>query len=156
MTDKSAVRSVVHDVRRDVAPVDRDVDDRRVRYSTANMSTVERTERIKSLVKIAVGILRRNDNGGNLDLPEGGRVRSYEVRFNEMALSLRRRVDDDAQEATLIVKFDGEKVLGASWTVDGFTKRSFKPGGWEEVLRRYSRLPVLRGIQRAPVDDRPR
>ncbi|MGY3584449.1 hypothetical protein ACVIGB_006492 [Bradyrhizobium sp. USDA 4341] len=121
-----------------------------------NMNAVERTERIKALVKLAVAILRRNDVGGYLNLPEGGRVRSYELRFNEMALSLRRRVDGDAQEATLIVKFDGDKVLGASWTVDGFTKRSFKPGGWEEVLRRYSRLPVLRGIQRARVDDRPR
>ncbi|MCC8952857.1 hypothetical protein H8B02_05070 [Bradyrhizobium sp. Pear77] len=88
------------------------------------MNTVERTERIKALIKIAVAILRRNDVGGYLDFPEGGRVRSYEFRFNEMVLSLRRRVDVDATETTLIVKFDGEKVLGVSWTVDGFTKRS--------------------------------
>ncbi|SED23385.1 hypothetical protein [Bradyrhizobium erythrophlei] len=120
------------------------------------MNAIERTEWIKALVKLAVAILRRNDVGGCLDFPEGGRVRSYEFRFNEVARSLRRRLDDDAREATLIVKFDGQKVLGASWTVDGFTKRSFKPGGWEEVLRRYSRPPVLRGIQGAPVDDRPR
>ncbi|QIG96294.1 DUF6074 family protein [Bradyrhizobium sp. 6(2017)] len=37
MTDKSAVRSVVHDVRRDVAPVDRDVDNRRVAAPTAKI-----------------------------------------------------------------------------------------------------------------------
>ncbi|MCC8953624.1 hypothetical protein H8B02_09215 [Bradyrhizobium sp. Pear77] len=120
------------------------------------MNAIERTERIKALVKIAVAILRRNGDGGYLDLPGAGRVRSYEFRFNEMALSLRRLVDDDARETTLTVKFDGERVLAATWTVDGITKRSFKPGGWEEVLRRYGRLPVLRGTQRARVDDRPR
>jgi len=37
VTDKSAVRSVVHDVRRDVAPVDRDVDDRRGDAPTAKI-----------------------------------------------------------------------------------------------------------------------
>ncbi|HEX7881832.1 MAG TPA: hypothetical protein VF499_03745 [Afipia sp.] len=119
-----------------------------------NMNAIERTERIKALVKIAVAILRRNDTGGYLILPDVGRVRAYDFRFNELTLSLRRRVDDDARETTLTAKFDGEKVLGATWTVDGFTKRSFKPGDWEQVLRRYSRLPVLRGVQRVPRDDR--
>ncbi len=109
-----------------------------------NMNAIERTERIKALVRMAVAILRRNGEGGNLDIPEIGRVRSYEFRFNEMALSLRRSVDD-ARETTLVVKFDGEKVLGASWTVDGFTKRSFRPGDWEGRLRHYDRLPALAG-----------
>ncbi|MCA6104418.1 MULTISPECIES: hypothetical protein [Bradyrhizobium] len=92
------------------------------------MNTVERIERIKALVRIAVDILRRNGDGGYLVLSESGRVRALDFQFNELLLSLRRRVDDDARETTLIVKFDGEKVLGASWTVDGFTKRSLRPG----------------------------
>ena len=112
-----------------------------------NMNAIERTERIKSLVKIAVDIMRRNDAGGYLDLPKGGRVRSYEVLSNEMALSLRRRVDDDARETTLTVKFDGERVLAVTWTVDGFSKRSLRSGDWEDRLRRYDRSPALRGAQ---------
>ncbi|MVT69989.1 hypothetical protein GPL21_33435 [Bradyrhizobium pachyrhizi] len=99
-------------------------------------------------MRIAFGILRRNAAGVYLDLPDVGRVRALDFRFNELAISLRRRVDDDARETTLTVKFDGEKVLAATWTVDGFSKRSFKPGEWEAQLRRYDRLPALaRGRQ---------
>ena len=35
----------------------------------------------------------------------------------------------DDRPATLVVKFEGEQILAASWTVDGFTRRSYRPAG---------------------------
>jgi hypothetical protein len=57
------------------------------------------------------------------------------------SLSFRRRIDVDNRPATLIVKYEGERVLIAQWTIDGFTRRSYSPGRWEGLLSRCDRLP---------------
>ncbi|TKV73296.1 hypothetical protein FDV58_37720 [Bradyrhizobium elkanii] len=105
------------------------------------MTKEDRAERIKSLVKVALSILRRTDRC-NLTLADGSRIRDWEFRHNGLSLSFRRRIDVDDRPGTLIVKFEGEKVLIASWTIDGFTRRSYSPGEWENVLRRCDRMPV--------------
>jgi hypothetical protein len=90
-------------------------------------------------------ILQRNSAGYYLDLADGGRVRAWDVQHNALSLSFRRRVDDPDRLATLTVRYDGEQVLVASWTIDGFSRRSFKPGPWKNSLRRYDRIPALAG-----------
>ncbi|MCK1493487.1 hypothetical protein IVB14_24445 [Bradyrhizobium sp. 180] len=40
------------------------------------MTKQDRAERIRMLAKLAIGILRRNDAGGYLDIPGKGRVRA--------------------------------------------------------------------------------
>jgi hypothetical protein len=105
---------------------------------TVTMTTMtkeDRAERIRSLVEIAISILRRTQYC-NLTLTDGSRVRAWDFSHNELSLSFRRRVDIDDRPATLVVKYDGEKVLIASWTADGFTRRSYRPGEWEGALRR--------------------
>jgi hypothetical protein len=106
------------------------------------MNSADRNERIRSLAKVALGILRRTDRC-NLTLADGSRVRAWDFRHNDLVLSFRRRVDGDARSATLVVKYDGEKVLIASWTVDGWTRRSYVAGRWEDVLCRCERMPAL-------------
>lgn len=108
--------------------------------------TADRTERIKASAKVAVAILRRNATGFIVEAP-GGRARVYDLRYNEMTLSLRRQVDDPAHTTQLEIRFDGDRVLFAEWNDDGFTKRSLRPGDWERVLRRYDRIPALSGRQ---------
>jgi hypothetical protein len=53
-----------------------------------------RAERVKWLVKTALGILRRTDQC-NLTLADGSRVREWDFRYNELSLSFRRRVGVD-------------------------------------------------------------
>ena len=106
--------------------------------------TADRNERIKWLTKIAIAVLRQRGDGGYFD-HEGGRVRAVDFRHNELSLTFSRRLDDVDRPATLVVKYDGEKVLVASWTVDGFTRRSYSPGQWENVLRRCDRMPAPEG-----------
>ena len=112
-----------------------------------------RAERIKAISKLALGILRRCGDRCNLTLADGSRVREWDFRHNELSLSFRRRVDVDDRPATLVVKYDGEKVLTASWTIDGFTRRSYSPGRWENVLRRCDLAPALAGSA-GPTDRR--
>ncbi|MDA9506118.1 hypothetical protein XI09_16050 [Bradyrhizobium sp. CCBAU 11386] len=66
-----------------------------------------------------------------------------------MTLSLRRLVDDPARTGQLEIRFYRERVLFAEWNDDGFTKRSYRPGDWEHVLHRYSRIPALAGSKPA-------
>ncbi|KGT73890.1 hypothetical protein MA20_40960 [Bradyrhizobium japonicum] len=106
------------------------------------MNNAARAERIRSLVEVAIGILRRTQHC-NLTLTDGSRVRAWDFCHNELSLSFRRRVDTDDRPTTLVVKYDGEKVLIASWTADGFTRRSYRPGEWEAALRRCGRMPAL-------------
>jgi hypothetical protein len=108
------------------------------------MNNADRSERIRALAKVALSILRRTDRY-NLDLAAGGRARAWDFRHNELSLSLRRRFDADDRPATLIVKYDGEKVLVAQWTVNGWSRRSIKPGAWESVLRQCERMPAMAG-----------
>lgn len=103
--------------------------------------TVDRNERVKSLVKVALDILRRTDRY-NLTLADGSRYRGWDYRHNDLVLSFRRRTDVDDRPATLVVKYDGDRVLIAQWTTGGFTRRSYSPGRWENVLRRCDRMPV--------------
>ncbi|WJR74924.1 hypothetical protein [Bradyrhizobium sp. NP1] len=112
------------------------------------MTNADRTERMRALSKLALGILRRCGERCTLDRADG-RFRAYDVSHNEFSLSFRRRVDDADRLATLVVKFEGEMVLAASWTVDGFVRRTLKPGAWEDLLRRYDRIPALAGCFKA-------
>ena len=75
-----------------------------------------------------------------MTLPDGSRVQDYDFRHNALALSFRRRVDLEERPSKLIVKYEGEKVMVASWTIDGWTRRSYLPGVWENVLRRCERM----------------
>lgn len=108
------------------------------------MTSADRFERIKALAKVALAILRRNAAGVIIETPDG-RARVYDLRHNDMTLSLRRQVDDPSHTGQLEIRFDGERVLFAEWSDDGFTKRSYRPGDWERVLRRYDRIPALAG-----------
>lgn len=47
---------------------------------------------------------------------------------------------------TLTVKFGGEKVLVARWTIDGFTRRSYAAGRWERILHRYDQALASRVV----------
>lgn len=109
----------------------------------------DRADRIRALAKVAVAILRRSGEVGVVDVA-GGRARVYDVQQNEMKLSLRRHIDDPDHTTRLEIKFDGARVLVAEWDDDGFVKRSYTPGPWERVLRRYERVPALAGPQRGP------
>lgn len=108
------------------------------------MKGADRTKQIKLLVKVAAAILRRNAAGFIVEGPDG-RARFYDLRHNEMTLSLRRRVDDPAHTIQLEIRFDGARALFAEWNDDGFVKRSLTPGRSESVLRRYERIPALAG-----------
>ena len=108
--------------------------------------TIDRNERVKSLVKVALDILRRTRRY-NLTLADGSRFHGWDFRHNELSLSFRRQIDVDERPATLIVKHDGDRVLIAQWTIDGFTRRSYKAGRWEDALRRCDRMPATAGHQ---------
>lgn len=107
------------------------------------MNSAQCSERIKSLAKVAIAILRRNAAGFIINPPGGGRARVYDVQHNEMRLSLRRTIDDPEHTTQIEIRFDGDRVLFAEWTDDGFVKRSYTPGQWEGMLRRYERIPAL-------------
>jgi hypothetical protein len=64
-------------------------------------------------------------------------------RIGSSAIVDRRVVDDVDRRAMIDVKFDGQKVLSAEWTNEGFVRTSFKPGPWEDALRRCDRMPAL-------------
>ncbi|MDH2341511.1 hypothetical protein [Bradyrhizobium sp. SSUT77] len=108
------------------------------------MTTADRNERIKVLAKVALAILRRNAAGFIVETPDG-RARVYDLRHNEMTLSLRRKLDDPVHTGKLEIRFDGDRVLFAEWNDDGFAKRSYRSGDWEARLRRYDRIPALAG-----------
>ena len=105
------------------------------------MTGGERNERIRSLAKVALGILRRNAPRYRLDLAEG-RFHTWDMDRGLLSLSYRRAIDADDHPATLVVKLAGVKVLIAQWTIDGFTRRSYSPGAWENLLLRCERMPV--------------
>jgi hypothetical protein len=109
------------------------------------MNSAERAERIRSLAQVAISVLRRHDRGGYLDLPDG-RVRALDCHTGRFRISFRRRIDVDGRPTTLRVKFEGEQVLAASWTDAGITRRSYAPGQWEDLLRRYDRTLAAAGI----------
>jgi hypothetical protein len=98
--------------------------------------SADRTERIKTLVRVALNIIRANATRHRLDLAEGP-VHAWDIERGELSLSYRRPIDADHLPSKLIVKFRGERVLFAKWTIYGWTKRSYSAGVWEHALRRF-------------------
>jgi hypothetical protein len=52
---------------------------------------------------------------------------AVDFRNNELSLSFHRRVDVVDRPATLVVNYDGEKVLVALWTIDGLPGDHIRP-----------------------------
>ena len=105
--------------------------------------TADRTERIKSLSKIALGILRRCGERYCIERADG-RYRLAEVLHNEFRLTVVRPVSDDSRTSTLDVRFCGKTVLYVEWTQDGVLRTSYRAGDWEAQLLRYDGTPALR------------
>ncbi|RXG95264.1 hypothetical protein [Bradyrhizobium zhanjiangense] len=105
--------------------------------------TTDRTDRMKALSKLVLGIVRRCSDRCNVDRA-GGRCRLSEVRHNEFRLTY-SRCDDDDQTSTLGVRFDGKTFLHVEWTAEKVLRTSYRPGDWEALLLRYDRAPVLAG-----------
>lgn len=61
--------------------------------SFRGMTTAERNERINALAKVAIAIHRRNAVGFIIETIDG-RACVYDLRHNEMTLSLRWQLDD--------------------------------------------------------------
>ena len=111
------------------------------------MTNAERSQRIKAISKLALGILRRCGERCNIDRA-GGRCRLTEVRHNEFLLTRSRR-DDEDRTSTLDVRFLGKTVLHVEWTASEVLRTSYRPGAWEAMLARYDRAPVLAGRVKA-------
>lgn len=108
------------------------------------MANTDRTERMKALSKLALGIIRRCGERGNID--RAGRLcRLSEVRYNEFRLTMSRTIDDKDGTSTLDVRFDGKTVLHVEWTAARVLRTAYRGGAWEEMLRRYDRTPALAG-----------
>ncbi|MCK1493475.1 hypothetical protein IVB14_24380 [Bradyrhizobium sp. 180] len=104
--------------------------------------TGDRTERIKALSKLALGIVRRCGERCCIERA-GGRHRVSEVRHNEFRLTLTQSLDDEDRTSALDVRFDGKTVLHIEWTAEKVLRTSYRPGAWEDLLRRYDRIPAL-------------
>lgn len=107
------------------------------------MPRSDRTERLKALSKLALGIIRRCGERWNVDRA-GSRCRVSEVCHNEFRLR-HSRCDDQDRTSTLDVRFDGKTVLLIQWTTEAVTRTSYRPGAWEAMLLRYDRVPALAG-----------
>ena len=102
------------------------------------MNKAERTERLRQLSRIALGLARRNDRGYIIELPRG-RFRHWDFRHNEIAVAYLKSLDPDVP-SELTIRYLRAKVLHVEWTADDVEKTSFKPGDWEERLRHYDRI----------------
>jgi hypothetical protein len=111
------------------------------------MNNAERTERMRFLSRLALGILRRCGERGGIDR-DGGRYRLSEVRHNEFRITLLRPIADDGRVSTLDVRFNGKTVLQVEWLPDAVQRTSYRPGAWEAMLARYGRAPVFAGSER--------
>ncbi|MET4043974.1 hypothetical protein [Bradyrhizobium sp. RT6a] len=107
------------------------------------MSNSARTDRMKTLSNLALGILRRCGERYNIDRA-GIRHRLSEVRHNEFRLTY-SRCEDQNRTSTLDVRFLGKMVLHVEWTSEKVLRTSYKPGAWEELLLRYDRTSALAG-----------
>jgi hypothetical protein len=106
------------------------------------MTNADRTDRMKALSKLALGIIRRCGERCCIDCADGRR-RLSEVRHNEFRLTLARPIGDDDRASTLDVRFCGKIVLQMDWTSEAVTRTSYRPGSWEAMLRRYDQTPAL-------------
>lgn len=112
------------------------------------MTSADRTERMKALSKLALGIVRRCGERFCINRA-GGRWRLSEVRHNEFRLTLSRSVNDQDRTSALDVRFNGKTVLHVEWTAEEVLRTSYKPGDWETKLLRYDRTPALAGSVQA-------
>jgi hypothetical protein len=108
--------------------------------------TVDRAERIKTLSKLTLGIVRRCGERCCIDRA-GGRYRLLEVRHNEFRLTLARPIGNGDRTSTLDVRFLGKAVLHIEWTAEIVLRTAYRPGAWEAILLRYDRAPALAGRQ---------
>ncbi|MCK1618054.1 hypothetical protein IVA96_15655 [Bradyrhizobium sp. 159] len=111
------------------------------------MTKAERTERIKSLSRAALGILRRVGERCCVDRA-GGRYRLSEVRHNEFRLTLSRSMDNEDRTSALDVQFLGKTVLHVEWTPEKVLQTAYRPGSWETMLLRYDRTAALANDRR--------
>jgi hypothetical protein len=109
--------------------------------------TADRTERIKALSKLALGIVRRCGERYMIDRA-GGRYRLSEVLHNEFRLTLFRSIDGEVRTSTLDVRFLGKMVLHVEWTTEKVLRTAYRPGDWEALLLRYDQAPVWSGEPR--------
>lgn len=112
------------------------------------MSKAARTDRMKTLSNLALGILRRCGERYCIDRADA-RYRLSEVRYNEFRLTLSRSMDNEDRTSTLDVRFLGKIVLHVEWTPSAVTRTSYRPGDWEAMLLRYDRTPALAGRVKA-------
>ncbi|MCK1424593.1 MULTISPECIES: hypothetical protein [unclassified Bradyrhizobium] len=108
--------------------------------------TADRTDRMKALSKLALGIVSRCGERFCIDRADG-RWRLSDVRHNEFRLTLSRPIDDGERTSALDIRFDGKTVLHVEWTTERVLRMSYRPGAWEALLLRYDRAPVLAGYQ---------
>jgi hypothetical protein len=108
------------------------------------VTNADRTERIRALSKLSLGILRRCGERCYIDRASG-RCRIVEIRHNEFRLTYSRSVNDEDRTSTLDVRFLGKPVLHVEWTAERILRTSYLPGDWEALLVRYDRAPVLAG-----------
>jgi hypothetical protein len=109
------------------------------------MTNGARTERIKALSKVALGIVRRCGDRCCIDR-DGGRYHLSEVLHNEFRLKLWRPIEDEDRASTLDVRFLNKTVLHVEWLPEAVTRTSYKAGLWEALLLRYDRTPALAGF----------
>jgi hypothetical protein len=108
------------------------------------MKKADRTERMRAISRLALGILRRCGDRCTIDRA-GARYRLSEVRHNEFRLTLYQPIGVQDGVSQLDVRFDGSTVLRIEWTPEAVSRTSYKPGTWEAMLSRYDRAPVLAG-----------
>src|SRR3954471_24389942 len=106
------------------------------------MNKADRTDRIRALSKLALGIVRRCGDRCTVDRASG-RYRLSEVRYNEFRMTLSVPIGDNNRASTLDVRFAGKNVLLVEWMPEAVTRTSYSPGPWELALMKYDRTPAL-------------
>ena len=104
------------------------------------MDRQERRVRIKAISAVAMNLLRRHGDRGNVDLA-AGRARPSEWRHDGLRIA-GLRYFDGAAPSLLKVFHNGAKVLIVEWTADKVVRTSFKPSEWERELAHLVRLPL--------------
>lgn len=108
------------------------------------MNKADRTERLRALSQLALGIIRRCGQHCCVNRTDG-RWRISEVRYNGFKLARSRLIDDEYRTSKLDVRYLGKIVLHVEWTTDAVARTSYRPGSWEALLLRYDRTPALAG-----------
>ena len=101
------------------------------------MDRAERTERIKTLGRVALDLARGAGLQGYIEVG-GHRFGLFEFRNGKIAIDYLRS-DAPHIPSTVTVRHLGAKVLLIGWADRKITKSTFKPGEWETQLLRYKR-----------------